>query len=114
MKVPVSSKFIRYNLVTNVLARWCCSGCGVGVDVVSLVFGLLFAGVVTSMVSGVELWIWFRVFVTIDGDRNERCVASWVCVLGTICVSGIVVMTDCAFFCNGDVLRLFSLVGVVF
>ena len=114
MKAPVSTKFIRYNLVANVLAHWCCSGCGVGVEVVSLVFGSLFAGVVTLMVLGVDLWIWFRVFVTIDGDRNESCVASWVCVLGTICVSGIVVMTDCAFFCNEDVLRLFSLVGVGF
>ena len=35
-------------------------------------------------------------------------------VSGTVCVSGIVVITDCAFFYNGDVLHLFSLVGVVF
>ena len=57
-KEPMSTKFIRYNLVANVLARWCCSCCRVGVEAVSLVFGSLFSGVVTSMVSGVEFGIW--------------------------------------------------------
>ena len=55
-KEPVSTKFILYNLVANVLARWFCSCCGVGVETVSLV-GSLFSGVVTSMVSGVEFGI---------------------------------------------------------
>ena len=77
----MSTKFIRYNLVANVLALWCCSWCGVGVEAVSLVFGSLFSGVVTSMVSGGEFGIWYRFFVTIDGERNENCVVSCVCVL---------------------------------
>ena len=54
----MSTKFILYNLVAKVLALWCCSCCGVGDEVVSLVFGLLFCGVVMSMVSGVEFGIW--------------------------------------------------------
>ena len=54
----MSTKFIRYNLVANVLARLFCSCCGVGVEAVSLVFGSLFSGVATSMVSGVEFGIW--------------------------------------------------------
>ena len=54
----MSTKFIRCNLVVNVFVLWCCSCYGVGVEAVSLVFGLLFSGVVTSMVSGVEFGIW--------------------------------------------------------
>ena len=41
-----------------------------GVEVVSLLFGASFAGVVMLMVSGGELRIWFWVFVTINGDKN--------------------------------------------
>ena len=84
-----------------------------GVEVVCLVFGSLFS-VVMSLVSGIELGILFRVFVTIYVDRKDSCVASWVCVSGTICLSGIIVLSDCAFFCSGDVLHLFSVVRVVF
>ena len=54
----MSTKFILYNLVAKVLAFWCCSCCGVGVEVVSLVSGSLLSGVVTSMVSGVQFRIW--------------------------------------------------------
>ena len=53
MKEPVSAKFILYNLVAKVLAFWCCSCCGVGVEVVSVVFISLVSGVLMSMVSGV-------------------------------------------------------------
>ena len=62
---------------------------------VSLVFGSLLSGVVISMVSGVECRIWCRFFVTIDGELNEICVVSWVCVCGGNCVSGIIVMSFC-------------------
>ena len=68
-----------------------------GVEVVCLVFGSLFS-VVMSLVSGIELGILFRVFVTIYVDRKDSCVASWVCVSGTICFSGIIALSDCAFF----------------
>ena len=68
-----------------------------GVEVVCLVFGSLFS-VVMSLVSGIELGILFRVFVTIYVDRKDSCVTSWVCVSGTICFSGIIALSDCAFF----------------
>ena len=84
-----------------------------GVEVVSLVFGTLFAGVVTLMVSGVELRIWFWVFVTINGDKNESCPASWVCFGYCLCFWYCCYNRLCTFY-NGDVLHLFSLVGVVF
>ena len=85
-----------------------------GVEVVCLVFGSLFSSVVMSVVSGVELEILFQVFVSINVDRKDSCVASWVCVSDTSCLSGIIVLSDCAFFCSGDVLHLFSVVRVAF